>query len=437
MECPLCTCGTSEHDEVWHAYAQNMKLADAHRMAQRRLDDPSITSEQVDEHLRRHHWVQPSPPGKLHPSLALQEALVEFKRHEFYLLRALYRAKALSARQIYALFYLDHAVDGPDLQQRLADDLHRLTFRSFLYQHWPENRGALTFDDPGPYYCLNRQAIPIINRLEDTSVAFNSYTTSIAQIQEFNLEHDCRFHDVIVALRQSLYRRSFSLAGREVQAHVGVEHWYAPVQLNTHLKLLDGQEVNFTPAGLLGVRLESRDSDLSTLLPLWLEYDRGTHDADLVAQSVLCYGNYFNSPDFKKRFPRLAEHKSTGPLVVICESAYRRDEVAQALEARLGGKRVPVYLTDRPTVSHDPYTPGILTTPGGGDERFTLLDRLVEHSRTLIQHRVYVGTDRLTDPSVSEVLARRAKSSGGQADDPAKKAAKAKPDNTFDLSGFG
>jgi hypothetical protein len=126
-----------------------------------------------------------------------------------------------------------------------------------------------------------------------------------------------------------------------------------------------------------------------------------------VVESVLCYAVYYRSETYRKMFPRLAEHRCTGPLIVMCENAYRRDEIAAELGAALGGRHVPVYLTERPTFLTDPYAQGILLSATHPGQRFSLLDRLAEHNRPLIEHRVFSGSDHLTDLTVDQVLRSR------------------------------
>lgn len=411
MGCVLCECEQEIADRVWYAYAARLNLKDATRAARRQLTEHKIAPKDVAEHLFEHHYVQPSPPGRtLHRSLALQEAMTTFPRYLYHLLRALYRAKALSERQIYAMFYLRQAPDGDHLRERMRQDLQRLVFRSFLYRHWPENQGALSFEDPGPYYFLNRQAIPIVERLEGVELPFSSYTTSVRQVEEFNLEHDARMLDLIVALREKLYRRSFPWKKGEFYAHLGIDHWYAPLQLYTELdiKTQNGQNVVFTPAAVLGIRLESRDGELSTVLPLWLEYDRGTDDADAVGEHLLYYAHYYSCEKYRKMFPRLAQHRNPGPLVCVCESPYRRDEVMDAFYARVGERPLPVYFVDRRTFCHDPYQASLLLSVSTPDARYDLLERVLHHNRVLLERHVFSATDHLTDPPAEQILSEQA-----------------------------
>jgi hypothetical protein len=297
----------------------------------------------------------------------------------------------------------------------MEQELRRLTFRSFLYQLWPENAGTLAFDDPGPYYFLNRQACPVVERLEGMapqSLPFGAYVTSLSQVREFYLERDSRLMDVIVAMREGLYRRNFSIGEREVAAHLGIEHWYAPVQLHCELTVPGHAEpVHFAPSALIGMRLESRDGALSTLLPMWFEYDRGTEDVESTVEEVLRYANYYGSDEYRRRFPRLAEQNNPGPLIVLCEDAYRREEVAAALRSRLGGRSIPVYFSERPTLLHDPYAEDLLVSVAAGGERYALLDRLLAHNKPLLDRRVFAGTDRLTDPLTSQLAAETPASS--------------------------
>lgn len=406
MPCLLCDATAEQHEKIWCAYASRLNLRDAWRMSMRtlELEDGQLTDEEVQEHLFEHHWVQPSPPGKFHRSLALQEALTTFPRHLFWLLRAIYRAKALSERQIYAMFYLQAAPDGLELRERFKQDLRRLVFRSFLYQHWPENRGALAYEDPGPYYFLNRQAIPVVERLEGVTLEFTTYTTSLQQVHEFQLEHDARMLDVVVAMRECLYDRVFPYGDEQMAAMVGIEHWYSPVQLESHLVLPNKEEVNFAPSALLGVRMESQSGNLSTLLPVWLEYDRGTEEPEDVARGITYYAAYYATSEYKQLFPRLAEHQTPGPLICVCESPYRRDEVAEAFGELLGERQVPVYFTDRQTFCHDPYREDILYAAGAERQRYALLERMLHHCDALVAQRVFAGTDRLTDRSAREIL---------------------------------
>lgn len=421
MECVLCAAEAEDQEKVWHAYGSRLNFRDPWRVAQNQLNLIDITLEEVEEHLTHHAWVQPSPLGKLYRSLALQEALTTFPRYLFYLFRALYRAKALSQKQIYSMFYLDQGADSTELKAKMESELRRLVFRGYLYRHWPENKGALDYEDPGPYYFINRQGIPIVERLEGIpsgDLEFTSYITSLSQVLEFNLEHDARLMDAVVAMRERLYRRTFDWQESELQMHVAIEHWYAPVQLHAHLTLEDGRELNFTPAALIGIRAETRDGSLSSLLPLWFEYDRGVDEPEQVVESIVLYGEYYKSSAYQTMFPRLVEHNATGPLICICESPYRRDEISALLSEVLPEQPVPLYLTDRQSFVHDPYATGILTSPQNPGKRYTLTERLMEHNRVFIQQRVLSGTDHLHDPSTTELLSDRHNAGSGK---PAKK----------------
>jgi len=405
MECAICNAELEEQEKVWHAYAHRLRLRDAVRVAQRTWPQDELTSEMVRTHLREHHYIQPSPPGKgLNRSMALQETLTTFQRPWFYLMLALYRGQALSRDQIYRMFYLDHAENSDQLRDKLLADLQKLSYRSFLYQVWPDTISTLRFEDPGPYYFLNRQAVPLVERLEGLesgSLPFGMYVTSQQQVQEFYLERDARFLDVIVTMREQLYRREFELMGKMCHVHLGVEHWYAPVQLHTEV---EGQP--FSPSGLVALRAESRDGTFSTLLPVWFEYDRGTEDAEETSDEILRYAKYFESDAYRSKFPLLAENRSPGPLVVLCEDAYRREEIGRMLGAKLGQQAAPIYLTERPTMMQDPYAPDVLVPVGDSDQRYGLLERMIFHTQTLISRHILSGTAHLTDPPAKELLGK-------------------------------
>jgi hypothetical protein len=299
------------------------------------------------------------------------------------------------------MFYLDHAENSDQLREKLLADLQRLSFRSFLYQVWPDTISTLRFEDPGPYYFLNRQAVPLVERLEGLesgSLPFGMYVTSQQQVQEFYLERDARFLDTIVSLREHLYRREFEISGKHCHVHLGVEHWYAPAQLYTEL----GDD-NFAPSGMVALRIESRDGTFSTLLPAWFEYDRGTEDAEDTANEILRYAQYFESGKYKEMFPLLAEHKNPGPVIVICEDAYRREEISRIIGIKLAGQSAPIYLTERPTLLHDPYAAQVLSPAGDATERYSLVERMIAHSQAIISKHVFSGTAHLTDPPAREL----------------------------------
>ena len=402
MDCPICQAELEEQGKVWHAYAQRLRLRDAVRAAQHGWPNDELTSEMVRTHLREHHWIQPSPPGKgLNRSIAMQDALTTFQLSWYYLMLALYRGQALSRDQIYRMFYLDHADNSDQLREKLLADLQKLSFRSYLYQVWPDVITDMRFEDSGPYYFLNRQAVPLVERLEGMepgSLPFGMYVTSQQQVQEYYLERDARFLDVIVAMREHLYRREFELDGKTCSVHMGIEHWYAPIQLHAEI---NGDQ--FSPSGLVALRAESRDGTFATLLPVWFEYDRGTEEAAETADEILRYAEYFESDFYKDKFPLLAENKTPGPLVVICEDAYRREEVGRLLGAKLAGQSVPIYLTERTTLLKDPYAADVLTPVGDSDQRYSLLDRMMLHTQLLVQRHVFSGTAHLTDPPAKEL----------------------------------
>jgi len=395
MSCLICQADQEQQNQIWYAYADRLRSKDAFHSAQSVIS-PDLTSAQVSEHLRQHHFIQPSPPGQgLNRSLALQEALTSFPRYWFYILLAIYKAQALSGQQLYDLFYLDHAQDSKVLRQQLEDDLHRLSCRSFLYRVWPETLAhTLTFEDHGPYYFLGRQAIPLIERLqgmEPESLAFGAYVTSAQQVQEFYLERDSRFMKAIVAIRSNLYRRQFSFDGQLASVHLSIENWYAPVQL--HCQLEDGQP--FAPSALLAFRFQSNQRAFSYLLPCWFEYDRGTEEADEVAGEALRYGSYYNSLEYQNKFKEMARHSCPGPLIIICDDTYRREEVRLALAQRLKGKEVPIYLTDRQSLISDPYNQEILMRHDG--QRSGLMETIWEDCVALREAHATPGTGSLTE----------------------------------------
>lgn len=403
-DCPLCDADERTADNIWYAYADRLAMKDAFRAAKRLLGS-AVEWDTVTQHLYHHHWVQPQPPGRLVKNLALQEVMTGFSRYMFLLLQAVYRGKALSKRQIYIMFYIDHAEDSEALREQMHRDLQRLVFRSFLYQHWPENKGALQFDDPGPFYFINQRALPILERLEGHEISFNEYVPSLAKIKEFNLESDSRFLDVIVRLRACLYGRRFHYADEMLQAHLAIEHWIPPHALHTHLAIDDRKEIHFSPAGLVGMRVETISGSLSTILPLWLHYDRGIDTPQEIVDRLNAYTPYLQSTHYVMQFPRLAEHKNPGMLVVVCDSPYRRDEIQETLHKQTTALAMPTYLTDRASFSRDPYDTGILVHSGDVKERYSLIDQLIEHNKRIIQTRVFASTDRLTDRPSGQVLA--------------------------------
>lgn len=407
--CVICQAEPEEAEKVWYAYATRLRVRDAYKTAKRVFTEADLSLEDVGEHLREHHFVQPGPPGKPNRNLALQEAMNQLHKPIHLLLQAIYRAQALSLRQIEEMFYIDQAEDPEPLRERMRTELRKLSYRSFLYQLWPENIGTLSFDDPGPYYLLNRQACPVVERLEGLpaeSIPFGAYVTSLSQVKEFYLERDSHFVEVIISLRRHLYQRPFMFEGREMQVHLGIEHWYAPVQTHCSVPSLDGKEEEpFAPSGLVGFRMESRDGTFSTLLPVWFEYDNGTDDPGEVAAEILRYGAYYKSEGYRKQFPRMHESGVTGPLIVICEDAYRREEIGDALKRELEGQEVPIYLTERPSLLGDPYASKLLLPVGNRAETYHILERAVHHNRKLIDRRVFSGTERLNDPPVHQLLA--------------------------------
>jgi len=80
--------------------------------------------------------------------------------------------------------------------------------------------------------------------------------------------------------------------------------------------------------------------------------------------------------------------------------------MVQALRSRVGDRHVPIYFTERPTLLRDPYAQGVLIGVSSPDRRYSLLERIVHHNKTLIDQRVFAGTDRLTDPTVAQLAAR-------------------------------
>lgn len=397
MNCLICAAEEESSNQVWYAYANRLRMRDAVHSAQK-LISPDLTYDQVAEHLREHQYIQPPPPGKgLNRSLALQEALTSFPRYWFYIMLAMYRAQALSEQQLYKMFYLDHAKDSVSLQKQMKSDLQRLSSRSFLYRVWPESLAhTIEFEDAGPYYFLNRQSIPLVERLEgleSESLAFGAYVTSAAQVQEFYLERDARFLEVIVALRSGLYRRESTLAGKSAIVHLAIENWYAPIQL--HCEISEGDP--FSPAALTGFRCEAPNGSWSHLLPCWWEYDRGTEEAGEIADEVLRYSKYYATERYRQQFPILAAHGCPGPLIVVCEDSYRREEVRSALSARLGDQKVPVYLVERASLIHDPYGEGILLRPGDDAGRYSLLEVVWDHTQKLRDAHALPGTANLTD----------------------------------------
>jgi hypothetical protein len=408
VSCPLCDLAPEPAANLWRVYGQRLSPRDVHRLLVKQHPELSVSEAEIDTHFREHPFEQPAPEGKLHRSQALQEGLTTFPRYLFYLFRALYRGTALSQRQIYAMFYLDQAADSPQLQAQMRGELHRLVARNYLYRVYPEQLSAVSYDDPGPFYFIGRQGIPLAEKLEGIApgeLHARHYMTNFQNVEPYHLEKDLRFLDAIVALRRRLYRRTFRYADRELQAHIGIEHWYAPSELLAHIQLPDGRAFNFTPSALLGVRAETRDGSLSTLLPLWLEYDRGIDDIAAVVDNILCYGFYYQHEHYAQTFPRLAEHQNPGPLVILCETPYRRDEVAAALRSVLPDRPVPVYLADRASFCHDPYEDGQLLSPQQPDKSFNTLERLLFHNKALTKQRVFTGTDHLDDPSTRQLLA--------------------------------
>lgn len=406
MSCLICSADEETANQVWYSYAHRLRMRDALSTAQKTIDE-ELTYDQVAEHLRTHEYIQPSPPGKgLNRSLALQEALTSFPPYWFYLMLALYRAQALSEQQLYKMFYLEQAKDSAALIEQMRSDLQRLSSRSFLYRVWPESLAhTLKFEDAGPYYFLNRQAIPLVERLEGLpgeSLSFGAYVTSAAQVQEFYLERDARFLEVIVALRSGLYRREVELEGKSAIAHLAIENWFAPIQL--HCEIAEGEP--FSPAALIGIRCEAPDGSWSHLLPCWFEYDRGTDEASEVADEIFRYSRYYGSEHYRNQFPILALHSCPGPLIVVCEDAYRREEVREQLAAKLGDQEIPVYLVERSSLTHDPYGAGILLRPGDEDGRYSLLEVMFEHSKRLREAHALPGTAHLDDPAGSTPSAK-------------------------------
>jgi hypothetical protein len=401
-----------EHKHLWRVYGQRIAVSDPYRLFQKAHPEIPITEAMVDEHFRSHPFEQPGPGNnKINRSQALQEALTTFPKYLFYLFRALYRARSLSQSQIYTIFYLDQSADSPELREQMERELHRLVARNYLYRVWPAQLTEVTYNDPGPFYFIGRQAIPVVEKLEGISpgeLPPKHYITNAQNIEPYFLEKDVRFLDVIVALRYWLYRRTFTYSERELVAHVAIEHWYAPSQLTAYIEMNNGRAVHFTPQALVGIRAETRDGSLSTLLPLWIEYDRGLDETHQVVDEILCYGLYYQHEHYQQMFPRLAETQTPGPLLILCETPYRRDEMLQALQAVLPPRPVPIYLVDRTSFCHDPYAEGLLSSPQT-ELKYSLLERLMYHNQTLIRHRVFSGMDHLSDRSARQVIQDNAK----------------------------
>lgn len=393
MECLICSAEEEAATQVWHTYAARLRMRDALHAAQTMIS-PELSYGQVADHLRDHQFTQPGPQGqKLNRSLALQEALTTFPRYWFYMMLALYRAWTLSEQQLYQMFYLEQAEDSEELREQMRGDLHRLTARSFLYKVWPQKLSqAITFEDQGPYYFLNRQAVPLIERLEGMpagTMPLSSYITSADLIKEQSMESDTRFMKAVVSLRSQLYGREFTIEDRQLSVHLGIENWYSPVQLYQQME----GDYDFAPSALLGFRFESRDGSISHLLPSWWEYDRGTEEAEEVVADVARYGSYYQSEEYRLRFPALAENSCPGPLIVVCDDTYRREEIRQAMAKSFAGQQVPVFLTDRGSLVATPYSDEILVSIDGSSS--ALLNTIWNNCAPLREAHAVPGTGSL------------------------------------------
>lgn len=409
--CPLCELDNVNHDNLWRVFGQRLSLKDVKTLFEKQ-NDISISEEQINEHFRFHPVEQPTPEGKkMNRGHALQEAMTTFPKYLHYMFRALYRAKALSQEQIYNMFYLGQASgDSEDIKKVMQDDLFRLTMRNYLYRVYPEQFPNLSFSHQGPFYFIGRQGIPLVEKLEGIvpgEMGPKHYMTNFQNVEPYNMEIDLKFLDTVVALRSKLYNRSFAYNGETTQIHLAIENWFSASELTAQIDLGNARNINFTPDSVVGFRCETRSGELSTLLPLWLSYDRGIDEIADVVDNTLAFGLYFQHEKYKKTFPRLYEQKTPGPVIIICETPHRRDELASALKPQFEQSRreIPIYLTDKETFCTDPYMEGALYSPQQTGKSFDLIERLFYHNQKLIRHRTFTSTDSLDEPSTHQLLA--------------------------------
>lgn len=399
--CVLCQLVTADdheagtiHNRIWYAFGERLNVEDAYHVAMK--NGVEAPREIIQEHLLHHAYEQPQAQGKYKSDRALQEVISTFPEYYYWILRTLYRFKALSEKQIKRIFYEPYYEAPGESDQRFEEDFTRLIFRSFLLKHNITSKGALLYEDEGPYYFLNRQAIPVVENLEKTTLSPKLYTTRSSQVEEFHLEEDSRLNECFTALRTSLYNRSFKIGKRDISLHLSVENVHTSKRMHWLLPKTKKSEAEmFAPSLFAALRMEDNDA-LSVLLPFFFEYDRGTKSIAAVVEKLINYFRFFASEVYEQALPALSDEKHYPPVFVVVDTPFRAAEIIRQVEARVGPRPLALYFCDYETFKHDPWASGIWRAINTDEnERFGFLARLLFHSQKLTQSRALHGRDRI------------------------------------------
>lgn len=361
-DCALCGADERTHSLVWHAYGVDKNVEKALEVAQ----DAGLTEVSVKlirSHFPNHNYDQPAPAKRIAAEelVKLVEDLPD--RHKN-IIRAVYRQRVLSTKQIIALFYEPTTTNDKSAAKSAYRELHNLRFNHLLYPFRTEKRKAAEV-----FYALGKHSVPWLEMEEGKLAGDQICITRRDQIKEYQLEHDMLAADVVVQLTRQLYttrdkNNLIPVQGQPMSLSIPTDCWWGERSLRMRFKdLIRGEERMVAPDGFAALRMND-GRHRQFMLPFFVEWDSGHKKLEDTAEQLASYVDLARSGAIGKRFPQLAVPGYAPPVLLVASTPTRAARIsgrAKELieEKRLNGDFLPLLLvSDLETMRNSGFAPG-------------------------------------------------------------------------------
>jgi hypothetical protein len=389
----------------------------------------TVNEKQVEEHFSEKHRIeQPALPGQI-----LNESFMEITREilprEEKLLHAMYRHRVLTAPQIAEVFYRKNGKNAQAAKKKAQGDLKNLAQKHLLFRYFPSKEDiALKARPPqfaklGLWY-LGKRAVPYI--MEEYGLNFHPpYANGAITVSNDTMMHDIRASDVFVSLARAINNNEGKVDTEwgKITLSYDEDNWYGPGPRSLSLGFQDPTTLFWTrikPDGFATLSIQRSRKLKKSLLPFWVEYDRGTKSVKDVAEQLFAYHLLALSGAAGARFPDLqAEGYAIPVLIVFYDKKQmnavqkRLSEIAQDIGVSSGA---PIALALDADWRKDPFAEGVVKDAWSGKE-MSFLSYLVRASQALHEQRALTPGQVLNlDPSGAPYRAEGALSESGKAE---------------------
>lgn len=360
-DCSLCLSSLDEeiHKAIFYAYQEAANLVEA--VARVKVVGVETTPEDLRRHIQYHRPVQPAPRGRFRADDALARGQSLPKRLRD-ILSLVGRVPALSGTHLAEFFYWDgREAQFASARAACYRDLSRLVKDNFLYRWYPATASAPSgvrvraWQHRLSFYFLGRDAVPLIEKSEDCTLARGG--DWISSVEDLPPSHElfatgAASENIAALARQARQMTAGGSSGAQGPAEIqlATNSWFGPMRL-----ALANRGRQRPDWGLAAFRFKPQDQP-GVLAPFLYEYDDGLRAQGDIVESLLKFIDLKRSGGLGDRVPQLGQGGFFPPLLVISTEPFRLESLRRSaqLAARKRGatKDLPIIVCADQTTVH-------------------------------------------------------------------------------------